>query len=112
MSNKSLLENPDRLIALAGRIADALSIRREELGAALETTLRASIATATHAYRGYHALLDACERSELPLDFIGDSKAQCERSLRKLREHVAESIGLICGTLESEQIVNLIAGFA
>src|SRR5262245_54097145 len=112
MSNKPLLENPDRLIALARRIADALSARREELGAALETTLRTSIATATYAYRGYNGLLDACERSEVPLDFIGDSKAQSELSIRKLREHVAEAIGLICGTMESEQFVHLIARFA
>jgi hypothetical protein len=109
---KPTLESADRLIAVAVRIADALAAKREELGTSMETTLRESITSAIFSCRGYLALLDACERSQMALDFVADSKTQCERSLRKLREQVAESIGLICGTLEAEEVAHLIAGFA
>ena len=105
MNTISLSEDTDELIARAQAIATVLAEKRDELGIStdVEALLRASIAAATYAINGYLALTAAAKKSGIPMGYLSEAKARCNRKIQLLRRRVIRAVAELSRLMDKNE---------
>ncbi len=107
MKTHALLEDSDRLIALAESVATVFSEKHHELNmnTEIEALLRASIAGASYGRNMYLSALPHARKSPLARKYLAETTRHCRRTIEHLRRRVRQSIAYLSRVIGEQQLI-------
>jgi hypothetical protein len=106
MRSHALLEDADKLVALAESVATALSKKQHELkmDSQIEALLRVSIGAATTSINMYLSTLAGATKSRLQRKYFVETRRHCRWTVAHLQRRVRYSIAYLSRVIGEKQL--------